>query len=221
MQCHRFINVDSTLGTLGTTQHIASQSNIHLSSFYQSQYSFLFVSDLSTDTNTRASVCFGLSLSETSFASSHNSRIMSLGISIGDIVLCAKIAHKLFSCVTTGRKEASKDLKELPDVLFSLCYTLHILRKEYETVITRVEKNEYLGYMIQSCQATLQELDTATAYYREIIDVGRTTKCFRSQAKIQWKRVLWSLRGDTFTKYRQKLQLHTDSLNLLLSTFIW
>ncbi|KAJ5761460.1 hypothetical protein N7533_003499 [Penicillium manginii] len=146
---------------------------------------------------------------------------MSLGISIGDIVLCAKIAHKLFSCVTTGRKEASKDLKELPDVLFSLCYTLHILRKEYETVITRVEKNEYLGYMIQSCQATLQELDTATAYYREIIDVGRTTKCFRSQAKIQWKRVLWSFRGDTFTKYRQKLQLHTDSLNLLLSTFIW
>jgi hypothetical protein len=43
----------------------------------------------------------------------------------------------------------------------------------------------------------------------------------RAQVKIQWKRILWDLRGDSLTKYRQKLQSHADSINLLLSTFIW
>ncbi|KAF5864771.1 hypothetical protein ETB97_006616 [Aspergillus alliaceus] len=44
---------------------------------------------------------------------------------------------------------------------------------------------------------------------------------FRAQVKVQWKRILWDLRGDSLTKYRQKIQSHTDSIILLLSTFIW
>jgi hypothetical protein len=155
---------------------------------------------------------------------------MSFGISVGDIILCTQIAHRLISSVTKGRKRAPQDIKELQDALFGLCCALNILKREHETVmarpttdgVTTVQTNQYLAYMIRSCQNTLQELDIATAQYREVIDSqGAATGYFGNQLRIQWKRIMWSLRGDTFMKYRQKLQMHTDSLNLLLSTFLW
>lgn len=95
--------------------------------------------------------------------------------------------------------------------------------------------NLHLGYMIRSCQETLAELDDATATYREAVDDVPHAGPFcqhaitpvplvqqlRAQVRIQWKRILWDLRGDSLTKYREKLQSHTDSINILLGTFIW
>ncbi|KAJ5833530.1 hypothetical protein N7474_001841 [Penicillium riverlandense] len=154
------------------------------------------------------------------------------------------MAHRLFSSVTNGRKKAPRELKELGDALFGLCYALDHLRKEHETIVARAtleseivsaQVNQHLVYMIKSCRETLEELDNATAKYREAADdppriaphsqerVGGVIFApqFRAQFRIQWKRILWDIRGDTLTKYRQKLQVHTDSINLLLSTFIW
>lgn len=155
---------------------------------------------------------------------------MSFGISVGDIILCTQITHRLFSSVTKGRKRAPQDLKELQDALFGLYCALNILEREHETFkarttsdgVTTVQMNQHLGYMIRSCQNTLQELDIARAQYREAIDnQGAATSYLGNHLRIQWKRIMWSLRGDTFIKYRQKLQMHTDSLHLLLSTFLW
>lgn len=146
---------------------------------------------------------------------------MSFGISIGDVILCALIAHRLFSSITKGRRQAPQDLKELQDALFGLCYTLNVLKREHETATTRMdfEHGAALRYMIQSCQDTLHELDIATAQYRVAVDDQHGP--IKTQLRIQWKRIIWSFRGDTLTKYRQKLQTHTDSLNLFLSTFLW
>lgn len=155
---------------------------------------------------------------------------MSFGFSVGDIVLCIQIAHRLISSSTKGRKNAPKDIKELQDALHGLYYTLNILKREHESIMaraaaedtTKVQTNQYLGYMIKSCQDTLRDLDNATAQYREAIDEqGAADGCFANHLRIQWKRIKWSLRGDTFMQYRQKLQMHTDSLNLLLNTFLW
>lgn len=149
---------------------------------------------------------------------------MSFGISIGDIVLCAQVAHRLFSSITRGRRQAPQDLKELQVALFGLYCALGILKREYETVLARMpsEHSAALAYMIQSCQDTLNELDNATAQYREAIDDRHTAiGPIRMQLRVQWKRIMWSFRGDTLTKYRQKLQTHTDSINLLLNTFLW
>ncbi|CAI7639125.1 unnamed protein product [Penicillium pancosmium] len=149
---------------------------------------------------------------------------MSLGISVGDIILCAQITHRLFISITKGRKQAPQDLKELQDGLFGLYCTLNILKREFDTVMARApfEHGAALECMIQSCQGTLHGLDNATAQYRETAgDRNAGLGPIRTQLRIQWKRIMWSFRGDTLTKYRQKLQTHTDSLNLLLSTFLW
>jgi hypothetical protein len=149
---------------------------------------------------------------------------MSFGISIGDIVLCAQVAHRLFSSITKGRRRAPQDLKELQDALFGLYCALGILKREYNTVIAMMtsEHGAALAYMIRSCKEALHELDHATAQYREAIgDRQAATGHIRVYLRIQWKRIMWSFRGDIFTMYRQKLQTHTDSLNLLLNTFLW
>lgn len=149
---------------------------------------------------------------------------MSFGISVGDIILCAQITHRLFVSVTNGRKKASQDLKELQDALFGLWCALNVLEREHKSVMVRAPSNNVanLGYIIISCRDTLQELDNNTAQYRIIIDTRRNAGGHsRNQLKIQWTKILWSFRGDTFIKYRQKLQTYTDSLNLILNTFIW
>jgi hypothetical protein len=104
---------------------------------------------------------------------------MSLGVSIGDIILCTQIAYRIFTSVTKGRKQAPRDIKELEDVLFGLWCALGFLQREHEAVMVRAtfrpdtvaaEMNQYLGYMIKSCQETLEELDNATANYRNVAD---------------------------------------------------
>ncbi|KAJ5153032.1 uncharacterized protein N7482_009510 [Penicillium canariense] len=169
---------------------------------------------------------------------------MSFGFSIGDIILCSEIAYRLFSSVTDGRKRASRDLKELEDTLFGLYCALNHLQRDHKAILAQApaesgdnagQMHLQLGYMIRACLETLQELDSATAKYREAatessrpslgsqlsLTGAPSPQPAKTSLKIQWKRVMWDLRGDSFSKYRSKLQSHTDSINLLLNTFIW
>ncbi|KAJ5162285.1 hypothetical protein N7492_007677 [Penicillium capsulatum] len=164
---------------------------------------------------------------------------MSFGYSVGDIIVCSKIAYRLFTAVTEGRKAAPRDLKGLEDVLFGLYCALDHLQKAHDNILTRIAQRpgsdaaktkQQLEYMITSCRQTLEELDDVTAKYREAARptpdthniAGNTLSGpFKSQVKNQWMRVWWDLRGDSLSKYRQKLQSHTDAINLLLGTLIW
>jgi hypothetical protein len=159
---------------------------------------------------------------------------MSFGFSIGDIILCTEIAHRLFSSVTDGRKNAPRDLKELEDALFGLYCALGHLQREHKAIFINTTSRpgnaavQHLGLMINSCRTTLEQLDNATAKYREAADDSLSEPPFaqgkgglRTQLKVQLRRVAWDIRGDSLTKYRQKLQAHADSINLLLMTFIW
>lgn len=166
---------------------------------------------------------------------------MSFGFSIGDIVLCTQIAYRLFSALTEGRKDAPRDLRELEDVLFGLHCSLGHLHDTAETILAKAARQsleqetsmkQTLGSMIHSCLCTLRELENATAKYREaaqdsppippsqyaIAGISLTQRV-RSQAKVQWRRFLWDLKGDSLREFRQKLQLHVDNINMLLSTW--
>lgn len=170
--------------------------------------------------------------------------MLSFGFSLGDIILCAQIARQLYSSLTDGRRNAPCDLKELKSVLFGLYCSLNHLHRVSQTIFARAEyipnqdavhiQHQQLGFMINSCLQTLHNLETVTRKYREAADdppplssspyavagVSVPTH-FRDRAKIQWRRFLWDLKRDSFFPYREKLQSHTDAINLLLSTFIW
>ncbi|CEJ61762.1 hypothetical protein PMG11_10282 [Penicillium brasilianum] len=165
-------------------------------------------------------------------------------VSIGDIVACTQIAFHLYTTLTRGRKNAPRDMKELEAVLFGLYCALSHLERELEIILigpsTRDERNivqtqQQLERMIESCRTILEELDEATASYRyaahdpphsvsrpsyTVFGIG-FSQHLRDQAKVQWRRVQWYLRSDSFAKYRMELQAHTSAINLLLNTMTW
>ncbi|OQE29736.1 hypothetical protein PENSTE_c002G05532 [Penicillium steckii] len=152
---------------------------------------------------------------------------MSFGVSIGDIVVCLQLVHRVFSIVGKGRKNAPRDLKELQNALLGLSCVLELLKKEHEKVMssqaapaTTIQTSQFLGYLIHSCEEALHQLEDATEQYKEALDESGNAS-YKDQLKIQWKRMLWSMRGDTLMQYRDKLRSHTDSINLLLNTSVW
>ena len=172
----------------------------------------------------------------TYISSSHIVRSkMSFGFSIGDIILCSQITYRLFVAATSGRKHAPRGLRELEDILIGLnCSLNHLQRTSIAVLSDHVadEVQDQLGFMLHSCRRTLEDLETTTAKYFE---AGKrpalTSDCQKgprlsshgivTQVKKQWRRFVWDLQGESLTKYRRKLQSHTDALNLFLGTLIW
>lgn len=163
---------------------------------------------------------------------------MSFGLSIGDIILCSQITYRLLAAATSGRKNAPLGLRELEDTLFGLNYSLSHLQRASNTVLSRSnydagDIHRQLGFMIRSCRQTLETLEKATAKYRETakkpVPMPQSYKglkfCsqhkFTTQVKIQWRRFIWDLKGESLSRYRRKLESHTDAINLLLVTCIW
>lgn len=162
-------------------------------------------------------------------------------------MLCTKLAYGLYSTLTDGRANAPKDLKELGNAIFGLYCALDHLQKEYPRILDSAVSGsvnnaalvkQQLGSMISSCRGTLEELDNNTAKYRDAADDVQSVAGlpaqgssitmslpfrtrFKAQAKVQLRRVTWDIRGDSLSKYRTKLQSHTDALNLFLNSLIW
>lgn len=101
---------------------------------------------------------------------------MSFGFSVGDILLASRLAYKLYSTVTYGKRSAAKDLQELGDALFGLRCALDHLGRAAEDIwatasntpdANALEIRHKLNTMVCSCGITLQELDSVTKKYRE------------------------------------------------------
>lgn len=135
-------------------------------------------------------------------------------------------------------------MKELEAVLFGLYCALAHLERELEIILTGastgaerdvVQNQRQLGRMIEPCRRILKELDEATASYcgtahdpphsvsspsNRVFGMG-FSQHLKAQAKVQWRRVQWYLRSDSFAKYRMELQAHTSAISLLLNTMTW
>jgi hypothetical protein len=150
----------------------------------------------------------------------------------------SQLTYNLYASLSSGRKAASKDLKELEDVLFSLKCSLDHLSQVSDDVLARSESRyggsgfkEILDRMLNSCASTLQELDAVTKKYREAgIDAEvngqakkekRTLDDVKRSLYINWKKVRWDHEKQSLQQYREKLKSHTDAINLILTSTIW
>lgn len=169
---------------------------------------------------------------------------MSFGFGVGDIILISQLSYKLYSTITSGRRDASRELKELEDVLFGLRCALDHLRhvaKEISEAASAtaasdshgLEMQQSLDQMVQNCAMTLEDLDSATKKYREgtkesedgvdAVHVNPGQRRMRLKSKIQANvtKIRWDLSKDSLRSYRDKLQSHIDNINLVLNTFHW
>jgi hypothetical protein len=166
---------------------------------------------------------------------------MSFGFSVGDIILVSQIAYKLHTSVTAGRHAASKDLKELGDVLFGLRCSLNHLGNVAEEIFSSAtddargaDARGNLDAMIRSCGDTLEELDKLTRKYRDAagipdgdengacVGTGEGVKRSKMERlKVNWRKIRWDAERHSLSEYRVKLQSHTDAINILLNAFLW
>lgn len=166
---------------------------------------------------------------------------MSFGFSIGDIVLCSQITCRLLTAATSGQENAPRDLQELGDVLFALNCSLSQLQRAAMDILSRnsntadpgaTDLSQQLGLVVRSCLQTLEHLESATEKYRATVTTpsvgspdGNGFNFLHSrrlivQVKTQWRRIMWHLRCESLSRYRQKLESHLDAINLLLKTLI-
>ena len=170
---------------------------------------------------------------------------MSFGVSVGDILLVSQLAYRLYGALSTGRRSAGK---EFENALFSLRCALDHLGKQAEDIAAKAADNggqhaanlrNNLDVMISSCGATLMELENILVKYADDVDdadsviqqptvstARMATKKLsllqlKKTVKVNWLKVLWDLEGKTLMEYRQKLETHTDAINLVLNTFLW
>lgn len=157
-------------------------------------------------------------------------------ISVGDIVLCSQIVYRLLAAATVGRRNAPRDIRELDNVLLALNLALDHLCKvaavdssqQNDTDPNAGDIQHNLRFMVQACRQTLEDLERTTSKYRDIMRNAESTNgpdsslpSQLSRLKSQWRRVMWDLRGESFTSYRKKLETHTAAINLMLNTCIW
>ncbi|KAI4679844.1 hypothetical protein J4E81_010249 [Alternaria sp. BMP 2799] len=145
---------------------------------------------------------------------------MSFGFSIGDIILLSQLTYDLYSSLSSGRQAATRDLKELEEVLFSLKCALDHLKEASSDVLTRPGfqhggsgLKEKLDVMIGSCASTLQELDKVTKKHRDVemhANKGktklRTLDDVKKSIHVNWQRVRWDREKLSLQQYREKLK---------------
>jgi len=150
----------------------------------------------------------------------------------GDIVLLSQLAYNLYSSVTSGRKAASRDLKELEDVLFSLRCALDHLKDVANELLARSDDRlrhggapfrEKLDHILNSCGKTLQELDDMTKKYREIVieEPGSAKKGVHDRLRVSWWKIRWDQERQSLQQYREKLRSHTDAISIILMAVTW
>ena len=156
--------------------------------------------------------------------------------SIGDIVLCSQIAYRLLTAATIGRRDAPRDLRELDGVLLAMNCSLSHLHEVAAGISPQnmnlipgiIDVQQNLGLMVRSCRQVLEDLEKSTVKYRDTIQDPTSAESSdhpgtsrRAKFRSQWRRFMWDLRGESLTRYRQKLETHIAAINLMLSTCIW
>lgn len=170
---------------------------------------------------------------------------MSFGCSVGDIILLSQLSLQIYRTVTSGRKSASRDLEELTDVLFGFRCALDHLCNVAGSISETASSSDLNGphgsdihnrldQMVRNFATTLEDLDSVTKKYRDGAQPdgqgsGGLQESSNANLRVKLQRRLasnvmrirWDIDKSALRIYRDKLQSHTDVINLVLNTYIW
>jgi len=168
---------------------------------------------------------------------------MSFGFSAGNIVLIGQLAYQLCSIL---RKDSRAACRELGNTLFGLrCAVDHLGRQAKE--IPRLQEvagedatrmRNDLDTLISTCATTLLELEHVVARYKGRFNVSEENDQAQhldglsanmksrlarlsQNARLNWTKIKWSSDAQIFVDFRAKLQMQTESINIVLNTFLW
>ncbi|KAL2862959.1 uncharacterized protein BJX67DRAFT_385192 [Aspergillus lucknowensis] len=160
---------------------------------------------------------------------------MASPLNVGDIYLLGRLAFKLGSAFSRGRKSAPQEFREVENQLYSLSAALQAFRNEIQNGLSLDSSSlpgafkarnggdeDVVGRIVESCGETLKHLEAIVEKYSNIgrsSDGSPASSTFRrwnEGIKSGWKAILWTKEGGDLMTLRSNLAVHTNSLNLLL-----
>ena len=151
-------------------------------------------------------------------------------------MLLSQLSVRIYRTLTTGRRGASNDLREISNILFGLrCALDHLsdvaddlamgINSSRSVDVDGEQARRRLDQMVRNCATTLEDLDAATLKYRDVVQQSddvtlmdsassetRRAKMKRSFAS-EITKIRWDIDKGNIKLYRDKLQAHTDAIS--------
>jgi len=150
---------------------------------------------------------------------------MSFQPSIGDCMMLSSLAWKIGRAFTAGRAGAPAELQAVETELESLTIALRELAdlEGDKSVMQRADSRSLDGLrkIIGSCKLSLEDLESFIDHYQVIRRTEGSggfavEKQWRTSVLKNYKTIMWTTEGGNIQSLRNKLAVHTQSLNLIL-----
>ncbi|KAI1141305.1 hypothetical protein F5Y05DRAFT_256899 [Hypoxylon sp. FL0543] len=157
--------------------------------------------------------------------------------SIGDVVIMTQIAWKLAQAFTKGRKSAPAEFIEVENQLYSLTAALEAIRKAQArgdlaigtTLISpkgddELHDHETVNNILQNCLQTLKHLQGIVTKYSVITQPTASSihglGSWNQYVIKNWRKIEWTTEKGDISTLRNRIMMHTNSLNLLLGVAV-
>jgi hypothetical protein len=148
--------------------------------------------------------------------------------SIGDIVLLSQLAWKIGRAFTAGRKGAPAEFLEVEAQVNNLAEALKLLADTFDqddkdSLLQKAdqETRDGVGIILNSCQRTIQDLDSLVKQY-QVIKKHRAGEGYVSEKSwsnlllTQYKTMMWTTEGGNIQNLRNMLQMHANTISLTI-----
>jgi hypothetical protein len=113
---------------------------------------------------------------------------------------------------------ATKDHKQLSDILIRLSESLELIRGIETDPIQDARQREVIRRDVGQCQTCIEDFVCSIAKYK-IIQPGLQPTVWKSRVKTAAKKVQWALcKKEDIAKFRSELGLQYENINALLAT---
>lgn len=147
-------------------------------------------------------------------------------LSIGDILMLSQTAWKIGRAFTQGKKSAPSEFAEVEREANGLSEALKLVAETLHTddsILSQAEPEtrDAVGTILESAGRTLSDLESFVERY-QVIKKRDTNGGFvveRSWSDVvlaNYKTFKWTTEGGDITELRNMLQMHTNTLNLIL-----
>lgn len=165
---------------------------------------------------------------------------MASPLQIGDILLITQLCFKVARAFGSGRKAAPAEFREVEHELYALANTMDLLKDAIES--GAVNTLNYpdaqqglpgtssaavnLAKMVENCTVTMKQFEEFIGKYTETLSGadgtgsnGRSGRKRNMKQKfiVNFKKLMWTTEEGTVQEFRNKLMIHMQGINAMVS----
>ncbi|KAK5133177.1 hypothetical protein LTR08_008113 [Meristemomyces frigidus] len=147
-------------------------------------------------------------------------------LSVGDVIMLSQTAWKIGRAFTQGRKSAPSEFSEVENEANGLSDALKLVAETLftnDSLLSRAEPETRaaISTILESARKTLDDLESFVERYQVINKKGVNggfvvEKTWSEVVMANYKTFKWTTEGGNITDLRNMLQMHTNTINLVM-----